>query len=93
MVLRERKTKVMVCGTSHGVKGQPNFEIKLNDVSLQQVTSYKYLGVVLDSHLKFDKHVQKTLTSATGKLNQFRCMRTFLNEKRRCLFTKICCYL
>ena len=82
------KTKVMLFGNAQKMKSIPDFEVKLNDIPLQQVTSYKYLGVTLDNRLKFDKHVRKTLSSVAGKLKLFRRMRSFLNDKAALLVYK-----
>ena len=33
--------------------------ISINNVALERVKEYKYLGVIIDENLKFDKHIQK----------------------------------
>jgi len=48
MELNVSKTKVMVFG-SH----KENLDIKINGIVVEQVDSYKYLGIVLDSELNF----------------------------------------
>ena len=48
----------------------------------------KYLGVTLDSQLKYDKHVNKTVATASLKLKQLRRMRSFLNTKAATLVYK-----
>ena len=82
------KTKLMVFGSHKRVQELPDFEINLDNTPLQKVTSYKYLGVTLDPQLKLDKHVQNTVNIVSGKLYQFRRMRSFLNEEAALLVYK-----
>lgn len=53
--------------------------IKINNKPINQVTEVKYLGLVLDEHLKFDKHIKKI--SKTVRLNSytFRLIRDCLS--------------
>ena len=57
------------------------FDVKMNDVPLQTVTVYKYLGVTLDNQLMYNQHVKRIISNITAKLKQFQRMRSFLNEK------------
>ena len=75
------KTKVMVFGSKCSLAKLPNFEIKFGNVPLQTVSSYKYLGLTLDSQLNYNLHVSKIISSVTGKLKQFQRMRSFLSSK------------
>ena len=75
------KTKVMVFGTPNMLSKLPSYEVKLDDTLLQVVTAYKYLGITLDSQLKYNLHVNRLIGSVTAKLKQFQRMRSFLNTK------------
>ena len=75
------KTKIMLFGNSKRLKALPKVNLDVDGVTIQTVTSYKYLGVTLDSQLNFAKHVNKTLSGASLKLKQFCRMRSFLNTK------------
>ena len=57
LTLNLDKTNWMFFSTS--MKGYvfPNNPIKINDISLSQCHEFKYLGLILDASLKFDKHV------------------------------------
>ena len=57
------------------------FEIQFDTVPLVEVNSYKYLGITLDNQLNYNKHVQKVISTVSGKLKQFQRMRSFLNVK------------
>ena len=82
------KTKVMAFGSPSRLKALPNFEITFNGSPLQQVLSYKYLGVTLDSYLNYNLHASKIIGSVTDKLKQFRKMRSFLDTKAAVLVYK-----
>ena len=66
----------------------PLFEIKVDNMPLQLVSHYKYLGVTLDSQLNYNKHVQRVISNVTIMLKQLRCMRYFLDVKSATLVYK-----
>ena len=71
----------MVFGSGCSLAKLPSFEVKFGNVPLQTVSSSKYLGLTLDSQLNYNLHVSKVISSVTGKLKQFRRMRSFLSTK------------
>ena len=82
------KSKVMVFGSSVSLSKLPSFEVSVNNVRLQNVTSYKYLGITLDQNLNYGLHVNKIISSVSGKLKQFQRMRGFLSIKAAILMYK-----
>ena len=81
LFVNTQKTKIMTFGSVQLLKSLPPFGMKFNEVLLEKVASYKYLGITLDSQLNYNLHVNKTINSATSKLKQFQRMRNFLNTK------------
>ena len=75
------KTKLMVFGTRHKVKKAKDIMITINNVQLQIVPTYKYLGVTLDSTLSLNYHVKSVSTVISYKANLLAKIRKFLNEK------------
>ena len=75
------KTKVMVFWSPSVLEKTPEFNITLNEVTLQAVSVYKYLGITLDTGLNYNQHVNKTICTVTAKLKQFQRMRGFLSTK------------
>ena len=61
--------------------GAPENGIYCQKLPLDTVSTYKYLGITLDSHLNYNKHVQKVISSVSGKLKQFQRMCSFLNVR------------
>ena len=49
-----KKLKFMLMGTQQSIVPMENVQINVGSNALKRVTSYKYLGVKLDTNLKFD---------------------------------------
>ena len=75
------KTKIMIFGSPSIQKKIQPFNIKFGEIPLENVTSYNYLGLTLDSQLNYNLHVNRLIASVSGKLKQFQRMRGFLNAK------------
>ena len=78
MILNESKTKEMLIHfgkTKADDKVQP---VKLNNVPIERVTSYKLLGVMFQNNLSWDAHVQFILTKVNKR---FYCIRSLLHAK------------
>uniref|UniRef100_A0A673FP01 Chromobox protein homolog 6-like n=1 Tax=Sinocyclocheilus rhinocerous TaxID=307959 RepID=A0A673FP01_9TELE len=54
-------------------------DILVNGEKLQIVPDFKYLGVILDSHLTLEMHVQKTVCAVTPQLRNFTFKRSQLS--------------
>ena len=65
-----KKSKFMLMGTQLAVSQMENVTVNIGDLSLERVSSYKYLGIKLDCHMKFNEHIQyiKEKTFAKIKL-------------------------
>ena len=70
----------MVFGTRHRVKKAKNVVVKINEVPLQIVPTYKYLGITLDSTLTFNYHVRTVANMVEYKANLLAKVRKFLTE-------------
>ena len=79
---------VIKFGSQTALKKLPPLEIKIGGSTIGEVTSYKYLGITLDSHLNYNLHVTKILNSISAKLKLFRRMRGFLSVKAALLVYK-----
>ena len=82
------KTKIMIFGSPKAISKVPAFEVKMNGITLHTAPSYKYLGITLDSQLTYNLHVNKIVSSVSGKLKQFQRMRSFLTVKAAVLVYK-----
>ena len=75
------KTKIMMFGSTNMLNKLTPFELRLEGKVLQRVTSYKYLGITLDSQLNYNLHVKRIVSTVSNKLKQLRRMRSFLNMR------------
>jgi len=62
MHLNVNKTKVMVFNAARGSHGQAQYMWKYAGESLEQVSSYKYLGVWFSENLGWNLHISKLVT-------------------------------
>ena len=77
LLLNRDKTKVMWCHSPR--RRLPSLPlITINNSSLAPVSSVKYLGVILDSHLSFSRNVSLTASTCFSELRRIRSIRTCL---------------
>lgn len=62
------------------------FIIKINQKEIETVNNFTYLGVNLDSHLKFDMHVKKLCRTISTNLNCFYMIRPYISLKAAKLY-------
>ncbi len=67
-------------------KEMSGFIIKINQKAIETVNNVKYLGVVLDSHLKFDMHVKRLCRTIRTNLNCFYMIRPYISLKAAKLY-------
>jgi len=53
------KTKFIIFCNSRKQYAKTQVKIQLNDVVIEQVCFVKFLGVIIDEHLSWDKHIQQ----------------------------------
>ncbi len=81
LTLNVNKTKYVIFGTRNQVQAQINYKLDVNGQELERVQHMKYLGVILDSQLTFDEHVNFIHSKAVKKLGIVRKSREFLDRK------------
>ena len=79
LTLNIKKTKFVIFGSRHKLRQMPALNLSINNEKLEQVTSMKYLGVILDDILSFDPHVDYMHSKAVKKLGIVRKAREFLD--------------
>ena len=63
-----------------------NFLITTDAKEIDVVNDFKYLGITLDSQLKFDIHIKKLSKTVKTSLNCFRLIRSCLSFKAAHLY-------
>ena len=86
--INEAKTKAMLFGTAKRIKNVGKLELKLKGETLQQVPSYKYLGVTLDSTLSFKQHLAGVIRTVSHKIYVLSRVRKFLTTRSALLVYK-----
>ena len=70
LLLNPSKTKKMLFPTRRDKADIP--VLKINDVAIVFCDNVKYLGVLVDNKLRFEEHVQNTVTKASQRMNIVR---------------------
>ena len=58
-----------------------NFEISINNCKLENVTNYKYLGLYIDQHMRFNVHVNNLVKKLRYFLYIFYNLKSVMNTK------------
>ena len=64
----------MIFGTNNQISRCTGKSLTINQTTIEQVTSYTYLGMMLDASLNFESHAQKLIQRTIVKLTQLRKM-------------------
>ena len=68
------KTKVMLFGSQRKTNNSI-LNVHLNNVRLEQVSVFKYIGLWFDPHLKWDTHINKVASKISQKTGVLRRIR------------------
>ncbi len=77
--LNVKKTKVMLLGSRLRLRNVPDVSVSLNGERVDNVSSFKYLGMMIDNHLCFDKHIEYIIDKSTCKLGMLYKTRWLFN--------------
>ena len=77
-----KKTKFCLYGMRSIIRKGKMLDIKLslNNQILEQVCSYKYLGLILDEHLNYNKHIKEMNKLVAHKLYLMSKIRKYITE-------------
>ena len=83
LTLNVSKTKTMVFGTPHMLKENPKLVMQQDGVEFEQVSTFKYLGLMLDSSISFESHLGTLTKKVSSRLGVLGRVRKFLPLKQR----------
>ena len=88
MVLNESKTKTMLISGKRLLKKMDSTTLMLNvnSAELEQVHSQKLLGVIIDSQLSFDEHIDNLCKKLTQRIAVLKKIRRYLPIDQRILY-------
>lgn len=84
--LNMSKTKCMILNKENSLN-EEDIVIKINDEEIEKVKSIKYLGIMIDNHLKMSKHVEYIIKKVSKKIGFFGRI-----SRKLSLFHKIMLY-
>ena len=79
LTINTKKTKCMLFGLSNMVKKTVPPLLNLKGDILQYVKFYKYLGIILDPSLTFNKHATEMMNNAAFRIHQLAKIRYYIN--------------
>ena len=71
----------MLFGTRHALAGLGDFSLNIKGQPIECVPKFKYLGIMLDSHLSFHEHVMYIQSKTLGKIKVLGRARGFLSQE------------
>ena len=80
------KTKFMIFSSQE--LAYTNIRLAVNNLEIERVPHYNYLGMVLDQHLTFENHTKYTINRVSPKIYQLAKMRKYLTSKAALLVYK-----
>ena len=79
LTLKYKKTASMCFSIKR--KANENSRVKIDEIEIDPVDEFTFLGVILDSHLKFNRHAKKLCKTVKPNLNCFRLIRKYIPLK------------
>ena len=79
--LNTSKSKYMRFGTQGQLNNLRDICVQMNDLELEQVVQYKYLGVVLDAPLNFSAHIEHLKSKTLSKIRFLGRLRSFVDHE------------
>ncbi len=76
--LNAHKCEFMLIGTYQSLAKMPEISIHINNDPLHKVTISKYLGMFIDSNLKWDDHNNNMIPKISAKIGIFRSLRNIV---------------
>ena len=76
-----RKTKLIVFGTKQMLSRLDDFKLSLLGKELTPCDSVRDLGVYVDSHLSYDEHISKTVSSCVSHLCQINRANNVFDQR------------
>ena len=82
LCLNIQKTKHMVFSTSHRLKTTTDIKpVTVNGTTVEEVTQFKYLGILLDHHLSFKSHAAYLRRKIFAKLKVLGRVSQYVSQK------------
>ena len=74
------KTVCMLIGTKHMLRKRGTMNLKISNTHISQVQCFKYLGIFIDSELKWNIHIDEVCKKVSKMISYLGRVRHFVNE-------------
>ena len=81
MKVNVNKTKVMLLATPFKTDNAAEIRVCMNDTCIEIVKSYKYIGITIDSNLKWNAHVNNVTRKMCNSIGILRRIKPFVPKK------------
>ena len=88
LTLNVGKTKSVIFGTPHMLRSQPKMVIEQDGQIIEQVSEFKYLGILLDSSVSFEAHLGALTRKISSRLGVLGRARKYVGHRQRELLYK-----
>ncbi len=88
LTLNTKKSKFLLFGNRQSLDRTQDVKLTINNIELERVTTFKYLGITLDECLTFDAHIDRVYKQSCGKLGSIGKVRKCLTKKLTLLLYK-----
>ncbi len=78
LTLNIKKTKFMIFGSNHTVQNFDQIHLRYNNVDVEKVDSFKYLGVTFDSKMSWTCHVDHICKTVSKRIGVIRKVKYYL---------------
>ena len=67
LTLNVKKTKYTIFGLWSQTRHNREHALYIDNIKIDRVPTYKYLGITLDANLMYSKHLENTITTISFK--------------------------
>ena len=75
------KTKIMCFGMNHTLQMVMNVHVSHDSIEVEIVDKFKYLGIILNLYLRFDKHVTYLQSKVFPKMKTLSRIKCYIGQK------------
>ena len=79
--LNIKKTKSMIFGSKHKIKRLHVPILHMNEIPLDYVTTYKYLGITTDQTLNFNSNIKQIIKTVSYKLSLLSKLKVYISTE------------
>ena len=76
------KTEAKMFGTSQKLAKINQLSVTISGFAINHITEFKYLSVIFDKHLSWDKHVKAIVSKAGRRVDMLGLVRRYITSHR-----------